>query len=102
MHRSRGVVEIVEDDTLPKITVTWEGTNITGYSFTLQVDQNGTVLEKSGTIDDAANGVFSFQFADGDLVPGLHRARIVSDDGSSGIQTFRGLEIKVPGKWVAP
>jgi hypothetical protein len=90
------IFEIVEGDTLPTIDVTWDGVDLTGYSLTLQVMQGDTLLEVAGVIDDASAGSFHFQVASDDLVPGIHEARIKSDDGSDGVQTFRGFKILVP------
>lgn len=97
----RNVFEVVEGDTLPTIAITWSNKDVTGFTITLQVQQeeDASPLEKTATITDATNGEFYFAFLTSDLLPGLHPARIKTDDGAGGVETFRGFFVKVPENW---
>lgn len=67
-------VHYVESDRLPDLSFTFEGVDLTTFSFIkLRVRrEDGTILEIDATIDDAANGAGHFEFAAGDLTSGNH------------------------------
>lgn len=71
--------------------------SVAGETITLHVHRPGaTVLEKSATVTDAANGQFQFDFSDGDLVSGRGQyCEIQFDDGAGGIETVAKFLINV-------
>ena len=82
-------IYMVEGDTLPKFDCELEGVNITGYSFVLRVRlEDGTRVTKTGTITDASNGLFNFQFSSGDLPRGEHEFEIEITNATLEVQTL--------------
>ena len=67
----RGVIYLVEGDDGRKVTVTWEGKDLTGWSAVCHAKQpNGQILTKTGTLTSGGPpGIFEFAFATTDLVP---------------------------------
>ncbi len=68
----------VESDMLPDLSFEFEGINLSIYtSITLRVRrEDGTLLTRLATIDDAAGGLGHFAFAAGEITPGNHEAEI--------------------------
>ncbi len=85
------------DDTLPEMVCVLEDTVLTGYTITMHLERPGTtVLDKTATDVDLANGKFKFVWAAGDLVAGYDQAASIEfDDGSGGVDTVSGLRINV-------
>lgn len=75
----------VAGDALPRIFGKTDVGDITGYAVELNIKRpDGSVLVKTGTIDDAPNGSFSFPAFDAtDLQAGQQRATIRIINGAS-------------------
>ncbi len=94
------IFNIVEGDNHPVITGTWEDTDITGYTLTLQIleDASDSPTEVAGTLTDAEAGEFQFELPR-TLGPGKHPARIQSEDAGDNDETFVGFFVQVHGVW---
>ena len=74
----------VEGDTGPDLYTELENTDLTGKTITLSVRlELGGLLSKPAIIDDAASGMFHFEWDTGDLVEGTHRLEYVIVEGAT-------------------
>lgn len=81
----------VASDRKRSLSFEYTGVNITSYSaITLVVKRpDGSVIQRSGTIDDGLNGRFHFDWQAGDLQTGTSHAEVrLTDSG--------GLEETIP------
>ena len=69
-------VKFVESDTLNALDVTYQGVNITGYTFKLNIGYDDCPLTINGSIVDAPNGAFRFEFGPNDLRRGSYPLEI--------------------------
>lgn len=75
------IVYRVELDRKPFLNLEYDG-DITDLTILLRVRrQNNTLIEIPATVDDAENGLFHFEWGDGDLTVGTHLADVVFTDG---------------------
>ena len=91
---AENVIEMVENDTLPELSVTYNDVDLTGYAIELHIkynSANGGTLTKTATVTSAADGEFKFTWAAGDLKPGRWPAEIEIVDASGKVITFHGL-----------
>jgi len=102
MAKPRAVLNFVENNLLPNISVEWKDQDITGYTILLHVRKpNGLKFTKTAVIDDANTGnvsgiaMFHFEWSAGDLVAGKSDAEIEVFDVSSKNETFKGLILDV-------
>ena len=67
----RGILYLVEGDDGRKVTVQWNGKDLTGWSANMHIRQpNGQTLTKAGSlVSGGPPGIFEFAFASGDLIP---------------------------------
>ena len=95
------IVDFVENDLLPHLSVEWEGEDISGFDIKLNIRRpNGTKVVKTAVIDDANVGaggtaLFHFEWALGDLCVGESAAEIEVFDVSLDNETFPGLILRV-------
>jgi len=73
----------VEGDEYPEMVCTFQDQDLTGFTVTLHLRRkDGSVLVKTATPIDIAQGHFKFSWAAGDLVAGLNQeAEIQFVDG---------------------
>ena len=67
----------VEGDTGPDFRVDYNQ-DVTGWTFKMRVrlEKGGKLPEKTGTIEDASNGIVTFAWLAGELVKGEHSAEV--------------------------
>lgn len=85
-------IRLVEDDTLPILSgeiTNDDGTpkDITGWGIALHIDYP-TPLVKAATIPTGTDGVYQFNWVEGDLRPGRFRAD-VKITNPAGVETFQ-------------
>jgi hypothetical protein len=84
------VLNFVEGDTKPPLIGCIPDTDISEYAIALHIKYT-TPLVKSATIDNAADGEFSFQWISTDLVAGRYSAEIQVTDADGKIETFQNI-----------
>jgi hypothetical protein len=94
------LIELVENDLLPFITIEWEDKVITGYTTELHVlREDGTSFTRTGIIDDdgaSSNAaIFHFEWQAGDLVRGEHEAQVEVTDTGAKNETLLRLSLSI-------
>jgi hypothetical protein len=91
------VIEYTADDTLPKLTRTYDGAetggdpDITAWTIKLRIRRpSQPILEKTATITDGPNGAFEFEFTTGDLVEGDGQEAEIEFEPDTGGNFTRG------------
>ena len=84
------VINFVANDLLPDLSFEFKDTDISSFlSITLRVRKaSGELILKAAVIDDAANGLFHFEWAVDELTVGTHTAEVRFIDASSKPETF--------------
>lgn len=92
-------LNFVSNDTLPKPPFAVKDyqnqvVDITGYSFELHLGY-ATPVSVSGSITDAVNGEFTFDFALGDLHTDVIDAEVQVTDAGGQIRTFQDIRVTI-------
>lgn len=108
------IIELGENDLLPFLDVEFEGADLTGDEVYLDVEREDghrfSVKAEIDNVGDPANGVpalFHFEWSEGDLVRGFHKAQIKFFDGVRGAggvkqETWNGLRLNIPEDLAPP
>lgn len=81
------VIYYTSTDRKPDLDFEFDGVDLSSFSaITMRLrQQSGLLVERAAVIDDAANGLFHIEWADGDLPLGTHKAELVFEH-SSGVE----------------
>lgn len=88
-------IEMYVGDSLPQIDCTYDGVDITGYSFALHIKYDSAVTTIAGTITDAAAGEFAFAVPSASRKVGTWQAEIEVTDAGGDTETWGDLRLKI-------
>lgn len=88
-------IPLVQLDRKPFLSFHYEDVDLSDFvTIVLRVRrENNSLIEINATVDDAAGGLFHFEWGADDLTPGIHSAEIVLTDGD-------GLPMTLPAEGV--
>ena len=104
---AQATINLVANDLLPVLQVEYEGADVTGYEIFLNVErEDGSRFQRQATITNVgspATGVpaqWEYEWEEGDLVAGTHKAEIELYDGIVGgpgvkNETFNGIRLVI-------